>query len=649
MNRRKSWNVAWLSLFVLSALAGGCEGTIEQPGPCDLSYDLLRHLRVTEVSNPSPVLPGTRFEIHGESFIQGRSCVTPEVALEGTLGGSGVQIVLPLDAEVTSSSTISATLPTASAADLGGGGTFNGALVVGFRSVDTSETFEARLDISFEVIDSLTPQAIEVQSGEVYLNDQMVLIGSGFLSGTEGSSEVAVEGTFTRGGESTTISVRLPAELVDPHDRSRAAFLWSPAIGGLAPGSFEGTVTPENVLFNGERTAGTPVRITAQQQQSVLFSLTPETVSLGQIVRVQGRGFVGSPGGTTIIRLDGTFTPEGGEPEDAEFELVGTWINGETLHYTVSPVVASTAEGDMLQATEFDAARGRFEGSATPVLTLGGAPYEGIGIDHITLTLGPIRQVVWVRFLANFRDSLDLYGLGAVEEVLRQRIVARMQEIYCPADEPDRCVNVQFVTEEPTDFCDVCRAVLDIGGPDPNNVGLFGYDNTGVKDVGNLRLHDHVGGENALGAVDGFAYGGIFMDSFLYWSEHPPFDDRPEHAPPANPIFDEVFDPLRNHEVVAGEYPDGVQGERLEQIERAIDFLANVVADMGAHEFGHTLGLAQPDGPPDQTHNPTPAEGCLMDAEVERPLEERARLGGNPGARFCDESLAYLRRILPMR
>ncbi len=170
----------------------------------------------------------------------------------------------------------------------------------------------------------------------------------------------------------------------------------------------------------------------------------------------------------------------------------------------------------------------------------------------------------WQRYQPHlgFSDSLDFYGLGAVEDLLREEILERMQSIYCPSDDMERCVNVQF-------------------------------------------------------------------------------------APEPDPRFNEIFDPLREDEVIAGEYPDSATGDRRPQIEAALEFLANVVADTGAHELAHSLGLAQPYGAEDALHNEEPIEGCLMDEGRERPLVERARLDGNSGARFCDENLDYLLEILP--
>ena len=633
----------WLSIALVASMTFGCAGSVEEPGPCDLDFDLLQHLSVVEVRHPTPVLRGTQFVVRGEGFIPVNSCVALVVALVGRVGSEESEREIRLEVSSVASNEITAVLSAEALGDIGAGD-FTGAMVTRFHAVDGPEVFESRFDISFSLADTVTPSISSAQDGEVYLNDLLSLSGEGFLTGDEGTTEINIEGTFTGDlGDTTSVAVRIPAELVEAQDRTRAAFLWSPRIGGLQPGTFEGNVTPENVLPSGGRASGASVHISTRQQRTVLFGVAPETVALGQIAQFQGRGFVGAaPDATTFIRLEGIFTPHGGEPEDATFELFGAWMDGGRLDYTV---VLSTA-GDYLHSEDFGTHRGRFEGTAVPVLTMGGSPVEGIETD-VSFTLGPVRQIVWVRYLAGFRDSLELFGLGALEDVLSERIVQRMQEIYCPPDLPRRCVNVQFVAEQPEDFYDGGYAVIDIGGADPNGMGLFGYDNTGTKDVGNLRLADHVGGENALGALDGYAYGGIFVDSILYWSADPPFDDRPEYAPNPDPRFDAIFDPLRQQEVVAGEYPDGATGERLAAIEAAASFFVHVVADIGAHEFGHTLGLAQPREPEGGIHNAESGEGCLMDSGTDRPLEERALLDGNTGTRFCGENIEYLLEILP--
>jgi len=262
-------------------------------------------------------------------------------------------------------------------------------------------------------------------------------------------------------------------------------------------------------------------------------------------------------------------------PLAVQLGLVGEYVSGRELVYPIT--VAS--EGGYLRALDFGSHRGVFEGSLAPVLTIGSETFVGRGID-VTLDLGPVRQVVWVRFLPGFSTTLERFGLRNIEGELRRRIVDRMTEIYCPPEDLTACVNVEMRTSEPLDFYSGGYAVLEIGGGDPNNLGLFGYENSPGKDVGNLRLHDHIGGENALGAVDGFGYGGVFVESLLYWSEEEPFAVRPPAAPPPDPRFDQIFGPVRSEPARQGEIESGAPTGRVGQIELA------------AHELGR--GVSQP-------------------------------------------------------
>lgn len=663
--RSQHWDIVWGSLLFL--MVGGCDSGVDQVGPCDLTFDLLEHLRIDQVGYPTPVLDGTRFVIRGESFISEMSCVTPQVIISG--GGGQVS----LDAEVLSPNDLVASLPVNGAASLGSGGSFSGVMEVRFNTMSGDGAYRAEFPLSFELTQNLTPNVTALGQTDAYLNDPVMLNGDGFLDGgNEGTTHVMLDGTFdVSGGDSVTVSgVTVPTELVDATDRSQATFLWSPLIGGLAPGTFTGTVTAQNNHNGGAITSGAPVNVTITQQDSVIFGISPEIVSLGLIVDVNGRGFIGStdednPGdmGTTSFRLEGHITPcTGGpgiplncnhEPQPVGealggpvVELVGSWNSGTLVRY---PVTVSNS-GGFLHAVDFRTHRGTFEGSITPVLRLGSSFRDGIPVPGLTITLGPVRQIAWVRFLPGFSDSLDFFGLGAVEVVIRERIVEKMQGIYTQEGRESSWVNVEFRTSEPDDFYPGAYAILDIGGPDPNNIGLFGYDNTPGKDIGNLRLWDHIGGRNATGELDGYGYGGVFVESMLFWSEHPPPEvgERPRGAPPADPRFDEVFDPVRDNEVVAGEYPDGSDPARVAQIEAAISALANMIGDTTAHEFGHSLGLAQPFVPDQAYHNAIPQEGCLMDSGRDRPLEERMMLGDNLGARFCQENLWYLQDILSM-
>lgn len=652
--------IASLALLFVS----GCPGELDQATPCDIVYELLNHLRVDEVAALSPVIGGTRFAVRGESFIAGEMCVSPQVLI--SCGGQTVVLEHP---EVLSPNEIVASVPDDGVAALGAGGSCE--LAVRFNDVNGAAAFQADADISIELASELTPVLVGLEQADVYLNDAIVVEGTGLLDGVdEGVSHVDVEGVFeVEGGTSQPIAdTVLPLELVEGAGRDRAVFLWSPLIAGLEPGTFRGTITPRNVHRGGLITTGAPVPVELDQRETVVFDISPEVVSLGSIVDVTGRGFIGGEWGsveqgTTSFRLDGWLTPcTGGmgmplncnhDPVPVgvslggdNVELVGEWVSGTAVRF---PITVSN-NGGFLHAVSFNVHRGTFEGSVTPVIRLGDDDRSGIPLTDVTIELGPVRQIVWVRFLPGFSTSLDFYGLGALEVEIRDRVVRRMQEIYTPEDDSDHWINVEFRTEEPEDFYAGAYAVLDIGGPDPNNVGLLGYDNTPGKDMQNLRLWDHIGGRNALGELDNHGYGGVFVESMLFWSGHPPpeLGERPRTAPPETPLFDEIFDCVREEEVVAGEFPDGSDQVRRDQIERAVAALTSMIADTAAHEFGHSLGLAQPSIPDGAYHNAVPQDGCLMDSGRNRPLEERARIDGNPGARFCQENLWYLQDILPM-
>lgn len=634
-------------------LALGCDAPAPVSAPCALAFEHLRHLRIDEVQAPDPVVAGTRLRVRGESFIVAPSCYVPEAVLSGDVDGDAFEASLV--PEIASSNELAAVLPQARA------GHFTGALVVRFRSVDRGDdAFAARAELELEMAQSLTPAAIRLEEDEAYLEDELTITGSGFLDGAdEGSTRIVLDGTYTDvdGRASGVYGVVVTGSLRRADDRSALRLPWSPHIGGLAPGVFRGTLTPRNEHADRSVRNGAAIEVEVAQLETELRGFSPAEVSLGQFLDVEGRGFIGaarpnegSRHASMAIRLDGELIPCEGPLEDCwdeavpfEAELPTTWASGALARLGVIPV----SDGGELRAADFGIRQGFFVGSATPVLALGDDRRDGAALDDATLTLGPVRQVVWVEFIPGFAESLELLGLGAVDAEVERRVIERMQEIYCPPGATDQCVNVELRAEEPADFVAGGYALIEIGGPDPNGLGLLGYDASERRDINNLRLWDHVGGRNALGGVDGVGYGGVFVESFLFYSAHPPLDEVPESAPEPDPLFDVVFDPLREHEVTADEYPAGASDARLGEIETAIHVISSLVADTAAHELGHTLGLANPGLPDGPVHRITDQPGCLMDAGEDRPFVERARLEGNPGAGFCDEDLDYLLHILP--
>ena len=266
----------------------------------------------------------------------------------------------------------------------------------------------------------------------------------------------------------------------------------------------------------------------------------------------------------------------------------------------------------------------------------------------ITLTIAPVKQVIWVRFTPAYVESLRHFGLRAVDQAVRQRVLEVARRDFAG-------VGVELRTEQPTDFA--LFATVDIGGPDPNGRGYFGYDNTPGKDSGNLRLYDQIGGVNALTLADGNpGYGGIFVESFFTFSEHPVALVTAEDP---QPLFDRVFDRFRpdrgGQPVAALDLGGGVMlpasgaacpaSERRAAIGCAVWVLGNLIGTTMTHEIGHSLGLANPDGM--GFHNPGDEPDRLMDGGTARTFAERAELDGQGPAVFCDAELAYLRGILP--
>ena len=236
------------------------------------------------------------------------------------------------------------------------------------------------------------------------------------------------------------------------------------------------------------------------------------------------------------------------------------------------------------------------------------------------------------------------YGLREVDQLIRERVVEVVERDFAG-------VNLEVRLEPPDDFS--LYSEVEIGGPDPNGRGLIGYDNTPGKDVGNLRLHDRIGGVNATTQQDGFpGFGGVFIESLFVFSEHPG-DFAPEVGG-QDELFDDVFDefrPDRGGEPVTSDELTGVvvsvrgqdcpAEDRARQIGCAVRVLGSLVGTTVSHELGHSLGLANPGAP--EVHNLTDGERRLMDSGGNRTFRERAELAGEGPSVFCDSEFDYLK------
>lgn len=617
--RRRLDPIATALLLGGSLLLGACGGDpprrdAGEPSP-----------RITMVDAPRPILGGTIVRVVGVSLDR----VGESPVLRVATGGATFDLAsVPHDEDGARLFEVSGVL----LAELGAG-TFEVELSIEGAGV-TSEPF---VD-SWELAADLALSVEGAPSGDVHHNDVAVLRGAGFVSDTEGDTEACFAGTFTRdGGGSSAVDACLPVALLERTARDRAVVVLTTALGGIWPGTFEGTMSITSTLRGGALRTIDPIATTLRFGRPELYSLSPSMASLGQVLVVRGAGLLGGASEATILRVEGTFTPLGGSA--AAFgpqELVPAFVSGDEVRLTLE----AEDRGGALVARLFGAARGSFSGTATPITVAGTDEIAGDPVPF-TLVLGPIVQVVHLRFLPGFYASLDRFGLGSAAGTIEDAIARRIEDIY-------EGYNLDVRLEEPGDFDPRAYAVVELGGPDPNGNGLFGYDNSPGKDVNNLRLFDRIGGANAETQMDGFpGYGGVFVESMLWWSSHPDLPtERPPSSPDPEPLFDEIFDPVRAEPATLAELGGSGDPQRVADVHRALDALASIVGETTAHELGHSLGMAQPYGPATAFHNDVDGDGCLMDRGSDRPLGERSQQAGFARTAFCYDEAGYLEAIL---
>jgi hypothetical protein len=384
---------------------------------------------------------------------------------------------------------------------------------------------------------------------------------------------------------------------------------------------------------------------------ATVFSVAPAVASLGQYVDIAGAGFVGVPAGTsdptvvTTFELRGSFTPNGGAGTSVSLTIIGEWVSGRLVRYVLNE------QDELGLAANLREVAGDFDGTIKPVVMFKTQTVAGDEVP-IAFAIGRVRQVIWLNFQTSYVESLRHFGLRAVDQQIRARVLEVARRDY-------EGLNVEFRTEPPTDFAQYSE--VDVQGPDPNRLGLLGYDNTPGKDVDNVRLYDKIGGENALTREDGYpGYGGIFVESFFGFSEHP--GNFAAKLDGAVPEFDKLFEPFRpdrgGQPVTASELAGGgvpvltsgsacpsTTGGRPMQIACATFALGSMIGTTMTHEVGHSLGLADPYG--GDFHNPGDLPNRLMDAGGSRSFNERAEIFGEGPAMFCEEEFQYLLQILP--
>jgi hypothetical protein len=598
---------------------------------------------------PGLVVPGSTLVIRGDGFYDA-SVANSTLVLSGTFAGAASTFEFPASFVELDELHVEL-IPDLFARFPGGEGELVGSAQVRVDYLPTAtQVATAPLATTLTVAAGLQPELDDIQlGGELYVNDPILVEGDGFLlGGGEGDTVAVVEGCFTEDdGACVPVGpVEVPLVPEQPFDRTRASFAFAPSIAGIHPGSFSGTVSlrnrpPQGAEQDGDDVVDVEYDLIATTVISVGTS-SGTGASLGQFIDIDGGGFVGGDDSLTTVLLEGTYTPEGAsEGAPVMLELVPEFESGRRVRYIVN-------EDDGLgSAIDVRVDTGTFDGTMTPVIAYQSDELVGTATP-LSFSILPVKQVVWVRFQSSYVESLRSFGLRALDTMIRARILEVLRRDY-------ETINIEFREEEPTDF--ELFATLDIAGPDPNGLGLLGYDNTEGKDTNNVRLFDHIGGVNALTQQDGFpGFGGIFIESLFAFSHHPAIGKK---QPVASHLFDQVFDPFRpdtgtpfsSADLAMGEVPALTTGggcptdDRRLQAACAVWVIGSMIGTTVSHENGHSLGLADPLGT--RFHNLGDAPNRLMDAGGARTLEERAELMGEGPARFCDDEYEYLREILP--
>lgn len=598
---------------------------------------------------PGTVLVGSTLVITGDAFVDdpwGESTLVLDGEIDTGSETDGRIVRLP--ARFVDFTRLEVDIDANAFALLGDGSTaeFEGTAQVEVRSTVDGRLYRSQVtDVEFRIATGLQPElTVLTPSSVIFPNEPLEIAGQGLLLGNEGTSRAVIEGCFTPAGADACSPVAASSLAITPSDpltRDAGVFAFEPSVAGIEPGRFEGTLTFVNEHATGELATSAPTSVTWDLVEPTLYGVDTTTASLGRYVTIEGAGFLGgAAGGDTVLRFDGIFTPdESGIPIEIDELLFPEFADGRRVRYVVNE------EDGLSAAIDMRSEPGLFEGLVTPVIS-----YQGVEVEGSTSPLGfrlePVRQVVWVNFTTAYKEGLRSFGLRAVDSRIRARALDVIRRDFAT-------LGLEIREEVPTDYA--LFSEVDIGGRDPNGLGLLGYDNTPGKDTDNLRLYDRIGGANAQTQEDGFpGYGGVFIESLFGYSEHP--GDLAEPVRP-DARFDLLFDPFRPDidgrpvlaADLAGDLPSvdpadcPVAQDRPRQIACAIHALGTLVGSTISHELGHSLGLADPYGP--SIHNEGDQDDRLMDAD--RPFEERAEIEGAGPSRFCADEYEYLRRILP--
>lgn len=606
---------------------------------------------------PERIFPGGRLFLLGQR-LDGGTGALPRLRLEGELiltTGQSVAVDTVLSGRADESGgraefVVAADELRAWGAPADATGAFEGLATLEVQPQQGAPPEAFPFELQFVLVATLKPTLHQLslasapgQALRAYPEDELSLVADDLLLGGEGTVTVVIEADGREAnGDRAGQRFHLPVEAWT--SRSEGTLRVSAAALGIEPGGVHGLAYLLDETETGQTWQSEPIEIDLKIQPAVVSGIDPPAASRGQWIEVLGRGFLpASAAGGTLIRLDGRFLPRNGDsPTPVVGELLSpdeVMDNGRMRYVFRSQI---SLEGGQRGLVGLARQPGRFEGSVTPIVTWDQSEVEGLAYDQ-GFEVAPTRQVVYLKYLPGFTVSLKhTFGLKNVERRLRDRILQVCRDAY-------EGINVEFREERPDDYLEY--AVIELGGVDPNGRDLFGLDNTTgpdgdvVKDVGNLRLQEVIGGRNAHAEEQGYlAYGGVFLESFRLFSSW-----LPNPIELASPRFDEILSPvapfLCGDPVRSDEFPGG---ERDAEIGLAIHALGGLIGNTVAHEVGHSLGLSLPDGDPYEFHNLIDTPNAMMDRGRDRTFEERAEVDGQGPARFNDSNRRYLETVLPL-
>lgn len=619
-------------LFLILILAFGFAGC----GPTTVPHSDIQLPTLEVAAWTQPVLLlGTPIAIGGGGFLPadlGTQTIRLEVA--------GHSLVLPsvYESEVLLRWTVGEELI---AAIQPGSGEVSGTLTLLRTLTENGRVDSVSIPVVFRVEQNLVPEVVSFTSndGILYPGDDITVSGNNFLLKGEGHSVLFLDGSFTTQVPPETQSVQAVLPL-NALSRNQLQFTLTPDIFGIRPGVFTGSLLVSNETPAG-RLDGTGI---ASFQRELLRPrvdlVEPPVAARGQRIRVVGRGFLPTDPffeATTLIRLEGEFTLS--QTSDVitldgatALALFPDFFEGNTeMQYILR--VTQTPSGEL---EGLGLLAGDFNGVIRPMIISGPETILGDGAPF-TLTVAPQRQIVFVKFLPGFSSTLLEMGLATFEADVKARIQEILNRDY-------EGINIEFRMQRPDDFIEY--SIIEVGGADPNQAGLFGLDNTAGKDVGNLRFNDVIGGTNAETAEQGYyAFGGVFVRSFFQLSPSIP---GVEPLPIASHRFDELFGPFMP---MLGGVPATADdtlanAPRKVQLDGAVRALGTLVGNTVTHEIGHSLGLSNIEG---EFHNIGDNPGWIMDAGNFRPFAERTEIDGQGPAVFSPNNRSYLQRILPIQ